>query len=445
MSRRTRSLAPILLLALLAAPGASSAGETQSRGDAAYEAGRFSEALAAYRQAEAAGELDGVGLYRMGYCVGAVERNGEASREVYARAAERLNEESARSGASLETHFYRVNVLLNLGREEEARQAALRGVEAAEAGAFAERTGGTAWFRIGKIYRDAGKGPEALVPLARALEAWERDGQAVPAYVERIVSFALEEADSRLARRGTALLARTPGGRDRAARAELALLVREGSLAEARAFAATGALRVSPTDQRYVESLLDRLADRDGQPVPLPTELSDGRPLRRLEAEEVRAELIGASRSLALLVARPPRWLALRQAQLQATSVAGQALLGGTALPCPGAALLADRRLSAILGREVLGRLGPEELRGPGWTAEERSEVVRAYRLFLALAQEALIRAAPLRAWATEGRYAPFLFKPLPRLARDRHGIRRSLARGEEGEAPAAGPPAGES
>lgn len=428
----------LALLALLLSPAAAVAGEIQDRGDAAYEAGRFHEALVAYREAESAGELDGVGLYRMAYCVGSVERNAEASREIYDRAAEALGEEALLDGASLETHFYRVNVLLNLGRDEEAREAAARGVEAYESGAFISRTDGTSWFRIGKMFRDAGRGDEALAPLGRALETWEKDGQPVAAYVERIVTFALEESDSALARRGTALLARTPGGRGRAARAELALLVREGNVAEARAFLASGALGDSVTERRYLDSVLERLTNAKGEPLPLPGELPDGRSLARLEAEAVRAELIGASRSLGQLVARRPLWLSLRGAQMHAAGLGTRSLLAAAPLPLPAGPLLADRRGSAVLGSELVGRTGPRDLQGVGWTRAERSEVLPAYRLFLALAREAIVRGAPLRAWATEGRYAPFLFKPLPRVARDRHGIRRPLGQPAGSEAQAA-------
>jgi hypothetical protein len=273
------------------------------------------------------------------------------------------------------------------------------------------------------------------VPLGQAVQVWETDGRPLAAYLERIVRFSLEENDTALARRAAVLMARTPGSERRSGTAELAILLREGNLSEARAFVATGAANLPRADQSYVERVLTRMQVSRNHPFPVPEELPDGRLLRRLSPDEVRRELMASGARLSALIDRPPLWLQLRRIQLSQGDRWRRLALSAMGLPLPAAAVYGAATAAALCSPEVASTTRPGGPPGSvGWTASEEAEVRAEHQLFVALAGEAVIRGAPLRAWATEGRYAPMIFRPLVRLMRSRHSIQHPGLQDVEGE-----------
>src|SRR3989454_8631104 len=151
-------------------------------GTAAYEAGRYQDALRLLESADADGSADGIALYRMGYCY-SVQGEKARAQETYERARKALEEKEESSAATLEDNFYLVNVLLNQGRNSEAKAAAGRALKAIESCAVRVSPGGTASFRVGKLYGDAGRMDRQAAWDHRALAEFAKEPKPPVAYI----------------------------------------------------------------------------------------------------------------------------------------------------------------------------------------------------------------------------------------------------------------------
>src|SRR5436309_11916306 len=156
-------------------------------GAAAYEAGRYQDALRLLESADADGSADGIALYRMGYCY-SVQGEKARAQETYELARKALEEKEESSAATLEDNFYLVNVLLNQGSNSEAKAAADRALKAIETCAVRVSPGGTASFRVGKLYGDAGKMDRQAAWYHRALAEFAKEPNPPVAYINRAAS-----------------------------------------------------------------------------------------------------------------------------------------------------------------------------------------------------------------------------------------------------------------
>lgn len=305
---RSRRLAPALVLLALAppAPAQSPAQAPQSppdgiaaqieRGARAYEQGNCAEVLAAYAavpDAENALALDGITLYRWGYCLAAQGRPGAEAK--YQKSAESLGFETTTPAARLEAHFYRVNALLNLQRAAEAQEAARLAVERYRGGTLVVPADDpAAWFQLGKLFRDAGDAKGALEPFTRALQVHEKGPAKLRrAYLERILDLATQQQDVELARRVNREL--DTGATDERASAarEGRILLAAGDYEGAReAFDKAGRGGGSAAmDAQYAAAAARRALELRGwgrEPV---RTLPDGRNVADLATDDVRGAL----------------------------------------------------------------------------------------------------------------------------------------------------------
>jgi len=350
---------------------------TLERAAAAYEAGRCAEVLSllaplAARDPDA---LDGLSEYRRGWCTSRLHRGDP--RPSYERAAEKLAREAAEPTASLDVHFYLVNALLNLGRKDEAREAALRALDLVQRGTLqVPEDDPRAWFRLGKLARDADRPEEAREPFTRALDLVEAGRPLRRAYLERIAGAAAAMGDGALAERAARLLGKgdtTPRGVFARARALLAA----GRLDEAREAYRDAARR--PGDRgmeaRYALHVLDRVDELGEWGLSPATTTADGRPIASLERAGLRAALAATAREAFRAMQAPPV--------------------------------------------EVPRRKRPGTKPAP--SPETREELHRVQARMCGLLLEALRRGIDLRPWAAvRDGYAPLLFHRWEKLYLDR-------------------------
>jgi tetratricopeptide (TPR) repeat protein len=339
----------------------------------AYEAGDCAGVVRLLGEQEpAASALDGISLYRRGFCRAALGRSGADAD--YAAAAERLAELIESGDAALDSHFYRVNALLNVGREDEATIAAQAAVESFRAGILdVPSTNAESWFRLGKLYRDAGDSAAALEPLGRAVTAAEQNEDGLrEAYLERIVRWAGEEDDPGLADRAVKLMTRgretTPSGLLALARADIGA-GRLDSALEKFMLARRGGGEIGMAAQ-YAANAIQRaneLKRWDLQPV---LASADGTPLGALSDTELRQRIVAEAAELAPLLEAEPIEVPRKKGE-------------GTRLMPPPEVATALRELQARLSGLLL---------------------------------EASRRGVPLREWAISGGYAPLVHHPLQRL-----------------------------
>jgi hypothetical protein len=370
-----------------AAPPESSAAVT--RAAEAYEAGRCADVLAAFDAlpADAADSLDGVSLYRWGFCSGSAGR-GDAF-DFYRRAAEKLQAETASSGAPLDAYFYRVNALLNLDLRPEAQAAAKLAVERYQAGALTVRQDdAAAWFRLGKLYTDAGDPQGALKPLGRSLDAAAtRPGSLRSAYLERIANYARQSGDDALAQRANGMLlaagGATPGATSDSPLQRMRALVRAGQYDEARTV--LDALARDRGDlgmvAQYALGALDRVRD---------VEVQGGKPDPRA-SDEGRNYPGDLSLEEALTATGREGWTALGEGRVVEVPRKNRSLPGTRPAASP----------------ETLARLLPIESR------------------FAGLLLDAVTTGAPLREWAVQGGFAPLILQPWERLVIERDSSAR--------------------
>ncbi len=397
--------ATLLLCAVAPLPGSATAsappGEVLARAAAAYEAGRCAEVLSllAPLAARDPSALDGLAEYRRGWCTSRLRRGDP--RPFYRRAAEKLSRGAGRPGAALDVHFYLVNALLNLGRKDEAREAARQALELVRQGKI--RVPGDdprAWFRLGKLARDAGRPGDAREPFSRALDLVERGKNLRRAYLERIAGAAAAMGDGDLAGRAARLLGkddRSPRGLAARARALLAA----GRLEEARQAWREAARQ--PGDRgmeaRYALHVLDRVAELDSWGMRPATTTADGREIASLDGAGLRAALAATAREAFRVMERP------------AVEVPRRRRPGTKPAPSP----------------------------------ETREALRRVQARMCGLLLEALRRGVDLRPWAAvRDGYAPLLFHPWEKLYLQR--VRRSreplvIGRTREAGAGAGAPP----
>ncbi len=363
-----------------------------TRAAQAYESGRCADVLAAFGSlpAGAAAALDGISLYRWGFCSGSA--GGTDAFEYYRRAAEKLQVETASPGAPLDAYFYRVNALLNLDLQPEAQAAAKLAVERFQAGTLTvAQDDAAAWFRLGKLYNDAGDPQGAMGPLGRALDAAAaKPGSLRSAYLERIANTARQAGDPALAQRANAMLladgAATPGGAPDNPLQRMRALVRAGQYDEART-ALEGLARdrgdVGMVAQ-YALGALDRVRDvaaQGGQPDPRATVDGEG------------GGVYPGSLSLEEALAATGReaWGAIGEGRV-------------VEVPRKNRTLQGTRPAASA---ETLARLLPIESR------------------FAGLLLDAVASGAPLREWAVQGGFAPLVLQPWERLVIDRDSAAR--------------------
>jgi tetratricopeptide (TPR) repeat protein len=373
---RFRPLGSLLLLsslmvALTVPAAAQDAGPSglRERIAEAYEAGRCQQVVALARQLERLGPqaVDGITHYRWGFCAARLDRGDPIAH--YEEAAERLGEAASEGGAGLEEHFYRVNALINLGRAEASVQAAEAAIESWNAGGFTvDEDSPTAWFRLGKLFRDAGQAAGALEPFGRALELAEAGRPLRDAYVERIARGAREAGASELAAKASALLAQRPaeGPADalRVARTRLAANDLDGAQKAFRqARRAGGNLGMIGQYGARAIQRAKRLQRQGLEPIDV---LPDGTPLSAVPLERLQRELAQTARVAWEVISRPTIERARKEG--------------------PGTRVAA----------------APETI--------ERMREVR--REFVGLLLEALRRGAPIRGWAVQGGYSPLIHHP---------------------------------
>ena len=376
------------------AGGASAADPARaaaSRAAEAYASGRCREVLAAFEALDepARARLDGLSHYRWGFCAGVLGRGDP--RAHYDAAARLLAAQAGGDGATrLETHFYLVNALLNLGEADRARSAASAAVALWKAGRLTvPEDRPDAWFRLGKLFQDAGDPRGALGPFARALDAeTAHPGTLRDAYLERIADGARAARGIVLAERAQALLdARRPGDPGTLLRRARTLLA-EGKLDEAEA--AFNAVRRRRGDAgmeaQYATATIARIREVRKAGLEPATALADGTPLRDVD------DLSGA---------------------LQKTAARAFEVLGGPAIEKPRRKAPGTRFIPA-----------PE--------TKKQLDLVQAE--FAGLLREAVIRGVPLREWAVQGGYAPLVHHRWKKLFRER----AEKAREDEAKAAAA-------
>lgn len=339
----------------------------------AYDAGRCGEVISLYETISAAREeaIDGIAEYRWGYCEAYLNRADGGPR--YQRAAEKLGRQTQDEGAPLESHFYLVNALLNLGRREDARKAAALATARYEQGQLViPSSRPESWFRLGKLYQDAGDPQGAIEPFTRALDEADKGGTLRDAYIERIARGAGAAGANQLALRAGSLLEKQgqagAGALSRIGRARLD----GGDLQGARkAFEQAARMRgEAALAAKYALEVVHRTEELSSWGLSPSTTTRDGRPLASLGQEELTREIAAASRMA---------WKAL----------------SGRAVEVPRKKRAGTRPAPH-----------PKTLR----TMHE----AQAY--FTGLMLEAVKRGAPLREWNVKLGIGPLLFHPWTKL-----------------------------
>jgi tetratricopeptide (TPR) repeat protein len=332
----------------------------------AYENGRCAEVLALAQQLEgrAPGSVDGLTYYRWGFCAARTRRGDPVAH--YERAAQLLGEAVASGEAGLQQHFYRVNALINLRRAEQAGSAAQEAVEHWESGQLTvDEDSPAAWFRLGKLYRDAGRGAGALEPFGRALDLAEEGKPLRDAYLERIARGGREAGDTELAARASALLGEeVPQQPDEALRLARTRLAANDMAGARKAFeAASKASGNLGMTARYAVKAIQRAEELERFGAKPITSLPDGTALSRIPLNRLRRELAETAQRAFRAIAHPTIERARR--------------------------------------------------RGPGTRPAAAPETIRRIReiqpQFAGLLIEALRRGAPIRAWAVQSGYGPLV------------------------------------
>lgn len=378
-----------LVPALAAGPGTPADGPAAvTQAAAAYDAGRCAEVLSLLEglPADAAAALDGVSLYRWGFCAGSTGRGDAYS--YYRRAAEKLQAETAAPGAPLDAYFYRVNALLNLDLTSEAAAAAKQAVERYQAGTLTvPQDDAGAWFRLGKLFNDAGDPQGAMTPFGRALDAAAaRPGALRTAYLERIANAARLAGNDAIAQRANALLLPAgsgPGAAPDNPLQRMRALVRAGQYDEASKLLTELARDRGDLGMiaQYAQGALDRVREvtaRGGRPEP-------------------RASVEGRSY---------PGTLSLEEA-LAATGREGWAAIG------EGRVVEVPRKNRSLPGTR------------PAASAETMERLLPIESRFAGLLLDAVSSGAPLREWAVQGGFAPLILQPWERLVIDRDSTAR--------------------
>lgn len=172
----------VAILLSLALPLASAVeDERRTRALALYDQGRCQDAQPLLESLDAEGQLAGPLLYRLAFCQRAVaDPRAPATQQ---RAVLSLEQELS-GGAGLEVAFYLANSYENLGRHEDSRKVAEATAQRVESGQLAEPTLGMDMFRMGKLYADLGRKPQAVEWYGKALQAFSGTESENRVYVE---------------------------------------------------------------------------------------------------------------------------------------------------------------------------------------------------------------------------------------------------------------------
>ncbi len=345
----------------------------RAKARAAYDQGRCEVVLATYNEVGMRDGLliEGVDNYRIGFCIAYLNRGDPTS--YYEAAARELAEATTAPSAGLMSYFYQVNALLNLHRNEEATLAARRAIERFEAGQLVvPEDEAESWFRLGKLFRDAGDPKGALVPFDQALDAAEKGHMIRAPYLERIARGAGDAGDAKLARRAGALLAASSSG-DRDASLRLGrVMLSAGDLSSAKtAFGAAAKARgEAGLAGQYSLRIVNRVEELEHWQIPLLETLPDGRALSALAPTDLQEELAKAAQ------------VAFLAMQGRAAEAPRKNKPGTRPVPLP----------------------------------ETTRAMHDAQQVFASLARIAIQRGYPIREWAIGGGYTPLLYHPWRRI-----------------------------
>lgn len=154
--------------ALLPATLSLADGDTRARAVDLYDQSRYAEARPLLEQLDAAGEADGVLLYRLYYCQSLA--GDPAARATLQRARERLEQEAPTS-TTLEAPFYLANTYRNVAKLSEMREVAERAVLRVEQRELPEPSEPLDQFRLGKLYADLERVGPAITWYGRAVDS----------------------------------------------------------------------------------------------------------------------------------------------------------------------------------------------------------------------------------------------------------------------------------
>lgn len=312
-----------LLVILLASSPAAAPGGAAEEARKLYDAGRYDEARPLLEALGARGEADGAMLYRLAFTLRSASDPG--SGPAFERAIAKLREEVAGSGR-LEPAFYLSNAYRNLDRSADSRAVATEVTKKVESGAIPEPVQPLERFRLGKLYEDLGREPDAARWYALALEGLSP--AEYPAYVGWAARYASGRAYAKGAwreseaplRRLQELHLATADDLDRLAMAS----GRQGRWGEAAELwrTAEGLDRARADRPRYAARVATLAAETGSLPLLAP----DGRAWETLSREELetlmgaQAAAVRAAKEAA--AAAPAGDEALRKAQAAAIAAA---------------------------------------------------------------------------------------------------------------------------
>ncbi len=154
------------------------------KADQLYFDKKFDEALRSYLAAYDRGCQDGVTSYKIAYCYMKTGDN-EKEKEFLDIATASLQNESSQT-PSLENHFYLANCYINLGKKDDAIEASKKTTELYENGALGKLKDATSFFRIGKVYIDAGNLEKAIEHYRKAYLLSEKE-KAFPIEYKKMI------------------------------------------------------------------------------------------------------------------------------------------------------------------------------------------------------------------------------------------------------------------
>ena len=271
---------PMLLLSLgaavAAARGADDLAPVKESAVRLYDQEAYDEARVTLHQLDDARALDGPLLYRLFYCE-KVTGHPDDARKALDRARETLEAEAG-DPRSLESAFYLANAYTNLGRAEDAKEAAHAMTAAVESGKAKVPASAIGLFQLAKLYQDQGHQSDAERFYRKAVDAFDLSGGRYGGNIRWALRYlgngALARSEFAAAETAFARLTAV-GGADAADWDALAVArVRQRKYAEgAEAWrSAVKADQANADDPRYAA----RLADVAASIAPLPTGIAGG-------------------------------------------------------------------------------------------------------------------------------------------------------------------------
>jgi tetratricopeptide (TPR) repeat protein len=283
----------VLLAAAMFGPAsrAESKAPTPEAATAAYDEGRYQDALEMLKSLDAKGDLPGSLLYRLFFSL-RVAGDQVGSAQALGRATQALESESAAAG-SLETSFYLANAYGNVGRAADARKVAAEATRRVESKEWPEPKTAIQTFQLGKLYQDQGRTKDATAWYGRALDGFDPASPRFAAnarWARRyLAESALSAADFPAAEKHYTALVQAGGvGVDEYGALALAR-TRIGKYTEA-ASAWEEIVRLDPAngdDARYSARLARMAADVASIPAIAPA----GKPFSSLSKEDLEAVL----------------------------------------------------------------------------------------------------------------------------------------------------------